>query len=342
MKHYLKPLTLALCCCWIIVLSCDQKIEIDLSEYEDRVVVQSILQPGQEAHVLLTRSQVLLGWNGQDVEAETITDAELSIRHAGVDYPMTLSNVSQDIFNGYGVVPTNNLLSTATAYPLRFYKADIDIQHGEEYLLTIKYKDQIITASTIVPQPVPIDHLEMGYHTETNNGMVDSVTIADIKFTDRLDEENAYIYDVFFIANRLVGFYTFDQNHQPNGYVIWDSIPTPVYWKVWDAFRTDAGLDGQQQSMRVWPPTYLSGLPSTVTDTIDLYDTLDVHVRLFNYHRDLRRYFQSLIDQPYVPQTPFVEPIRIWSNVQGAVGVFSSVAISDPKQFSYVVRYGSE
>ncbi len=322
-----------------IVCSCDQKIDIDLSEYENTVVVQCILQPGQQAQVLLTATQPLLGESEQQQSLELVLDAEVSIRHENEKYELQHSGVL-DYFQGYTPIPGTDYDFDLSFQGLIFYKANIPIIPGETYRLEINHRGRTIKAQTRIPEPVQIDRLEMGEYQQNEDGEAEVVPIADIWFTDRASEENAYIYDVHFVADRLVGEYIYESGtFGAVGYEFTDTIATPIYWKVWEAFRTDDGLDGEQQSIRVWPPSYLSGVPTNVTDTMHIETSLAVDIRLYTAHRDLKRYMQSLMDQPWVPQTPFVEPIRIWSNIEGANGIFTSVALSDVKTFEYMVAY---
>ncbi|MEM9888722.1 MAG: DUF4249 family protein [Bacteroidota bacterium] len=153
-----------------------QEIEIDLPAYENQIMVESYLVPGQPFTLLLTQSFSYFAPIPQNTEAYLeelfINDAEVTIR-----------------FEDKEVQLTNQLSFNPLTGKLFNYSAGILVPeiYDVEFELEVRTAEgDIIRGRTLIPEPVPIDSIVVQFN-ET-----DTLARALTYWTDDNSEENFY------------------------------------------------------------------------------------------------------------------------------------------------------
>ncbi|MEM8525327.1 MAG: DUF4249 domain-containing protein [Bacteroidota bacterium] len=161
-----------------LVSACNltQEVEIELPEYEDQIMVESYLIPGQPFALLLTQSFSYFAPiptdNEEYINQLFISDAEVTIRYD--DQEIKLEN--EILFNPF----TGKLFN---------YGAGVLVpeNYDSEFELEIKTAEgEIITASTFIPEPIPIDSVVIQFDER------DSLARALTYWTDMPNKTNYY------------------------------------------------------------------------------------------------------------------------------------------------------
>lgn len=158
--------------------NCDlqRPVEIDLPEYNSRLVVECYLEPNKPFTLLITRSSAyfdnFLTDNGQFLENLLVDSAQVHIRYKNTIYELK----NELTFNGF----TNKLFN------YRAYQ-DVPLDYENDFELNILTKEgESITATTRLIPPIPIDSVVVEFN--------ESDTLARILtyFTDIPNEANFF------------------------------------------------------------------------------------------------------------------------------------------------------
>lgn len=162
----------------ILFFSCDleKEVDIDLPDYESRLIVECYLEPDEPFTLLITRSSAYFdpfpSDNNQFLQNLLVNDAEVTITHQNVVYELE----NQLTFNGN----TNKLFNYSATHPVpedyeNDFKLNITTAEGET-----------ITATTRILRPIPIDSVVVEFN--------DTDTLARVLtyFTDLPNEDNYF------------------------------------------------------------------------------------------------------------------------------------------------------
>ena len=124
--------------------SCEKEITIDLPESEKKVVVEGVIEQGKHPYVLLTRSSPYFAPIEDFTNNLFVTDATVIVSD-GIITDTMQGALSFDIY---------------TPNPVFAYSSDlITGEIGRTYYLTVIADGKTLTASTTIPQPIPLDSL---------------------------------------------------------------------------------------------------------------------------------------------------------------------------------------
>ncbi|MEL6944210.1 MAG: DUF4249 family protein, partial [Bacteroidota bacterium] len=153
-----------------------QEVEIELPEYENQVMVEAYLVPGQPFTLLLTQSFSYFAPipinNEEYIEQLFIPDAEVIIRYddkeVELENALSFNPFTGKLFNYGAAVPVPELYDTE-------FELEVRTAEGET-----------ITASTFIPEPIPIDSVVIQFDDR------DSLARALTYWTDMPNQTNYY------------------------------------------------------------------------------------------------------------------------------------------------------
>lgn len=284
----------------LLVISCQKDIEINpKSAYKEQLFIEGILYPGKVPRIYVSRA---LPFFQQEVSPQEVfaRGALVALTHRG----MTTTLQADSVFD------------TFRCRWIPFYQGGATAEQGETYDLTIFYKGKNYAASTTINQAkVNIASVEYTEEFFDVYGGHDGVVI---QLQDKAGEENYYRFQM----NRKIDN---DRLHAHTlGDVRSDCTNGDMY-PITDLGRTvfsDENIDGQLLTM----PIEVSFEYKEGDSTWIFMQSLDS--RAAQFYKSVDSQLESIFN-------PFVEPVFINSQINGAVGVFGSAVLSDSVLFIY-------
>lgn len=163
----------------IIVAGCQTEIDVDMPEYEPKIVIEGTIENGQPAIVTLSRSISYLSEINLEylLNNVMISDAEVTV---------TASDGETDTL-AFQYCPDAPMLFAFVSPSLR----------GKEhtrYTLSVKYDDKLYTAETTIPGTFALDSVWFDNPSEFINS--DSMRVIRVLMTDNGAENNYYAFSV--------------------------------------------------------------------------------------------------------------------------------------------------
>lgn len=155
----------------LLFTSCEKEIEVDLPEYESKIVIEGNIEPGEPAVVTVTRSTDYFA------HYDSATLSRMFINNAIITISDNFGNSETLTF---GIDPTQPI-------PFVYKGAAVLGQTGGVYTLKVKVEDKEYVATTSILPTVPIDTL---FFVEQNQE--DHSGIIRVKFTDPAGVHNYY------------------------------------------------------------------------------------------------------------------------------------------------------
>jgi len=178
-------------------------------------------------------------------------------------------------------------------------------QMGELYSLKIVKDTEEITASSSIPTTIPFE-------------FIDTTRVADeyyeylrfrIKINDPADEDNYY----------MIGFDKEDTNNDPyyNG---------GIYFYSEEPF-----IESYNHHYGLFSDILFKGQSQILAFDLDLYnfdnDTNKVNISLFSISKEMFMYLLTLQAQQNAGNSPFAEPVMVFSNIENGYGIFAGFSI---------------
>lgn len=146
--------------------------DIDIDNYESKVVVDGWIEPGLPAKVLLTKSAPYFGEiDSVIIRNYALTHAKVKLNNGNDEEVLTLRS-NHGFFPPYIYVSTNMIGEV-----------------GKKYHLTIEVDGATITASTTIPEPLKLENAYMKLNDDS-----DSLGIVTVEFSDPGEKENYYMF----------------------------------------------------------------------------------------------------------------------------------------------------
>ena len=293
---------------------CDEDDTLDIFVTESRSVFGYDLDYKDDLDVdlLLVKNQALVGGFSR---ANSVESNRYSFGF-GTHYSLTIGDIDTSAVYGFQVQhPTMGLASAETKFPTKV---------GIE---SVELKEEIIRNE----------------YGETYNALV-----AYVAFTDPTGEDNYYQIDGGYLLtgqtvnvysyDSITGYYSylpsdtvlFQQHDFPSSYNQVDPLIRPsdadiiIYTENMFQVFSDDIIDGQKYSLRyVVEMSYRSS--STVYD-IDTAagNFIQALINLRSIPKDLYLYYSTLDAFYWNDESPFAEPVQIFSNVDNGVGIVAA------------------
>lgn len=172
----------------ILLFGCEEDLTLNIPAGEEQIIVEGHIEQGFSPFVVLTKTQPLFtDFTNQAIEEAFVRDAEVVVVHNGKEFLLSefdasmLSNSQKEILKLQFGIP-ESLLRTGSTYPFYVYTTDkLKGELGESYALKIRYKDQVLSSTTTIPQLNPLDSLWTEPHPDPK---LDSLKILYYRYID--------------------------------------------------------------------------------------------------------------------------------------------------------------
>lgn len=157
-----------LTCFFIVGLTagCERDIEIELDDFEDKIIVEGYIESDQLARVFLSRNIGFFDAIGIQIIDDIVVDDAVVVITQG------------------GLRDTCELIFSSDNIPPYYYRGTSIIgQENRRYGLEIYADNKVLTASTLIPRVNPLDSL-WWYADELHYNEVDSVGPIRYQYTD--------------------------------------------------------------------------------------------------------------------------------------------------------------
>ncbi len=308
MKNWLFLITL-------IFVSCQEEITLDLSQAEDRLVVEGSIEPGFPPYVLLTKNQGYFDPINQETYANLFVNDVDSVK---VWYYNDNGEKEMKMLQQIPGIDTLNLppIYTDLNYTPNNYNFS---QAGITYYLEIQWNNQLITSETTIPEPTPLDSLWVE-QSET----ADKDFKCDIRaiYSDPADEQNNIV-----IKSRRIQHY--ERNKEDTTLCeVENNADFPL--KLIDA-GSDILINGQSFET-YFPRPGKNGFPTGKYnayhtkvcdgDTLEFKEDI-VLIKFCQIDESSMKFWRSLVRQFGTNGNPFAEPMNLVSNINNGLGIWT-------------------
>lgn len=293
------PFPIALLLPLLALAACTKTIPVELDAYEERVAIESLLLPGTAPTVYLNKTVPFFAPN-QTPSDLFLRGAEVVITSSeGADFLK-----ADSIFNGFW----------CRYEP--FYGGQIEIKDNMTYTLTVTINGETYTATTVTDVPA---------------ATIDSVSYTN-NFVDIFGGHEGVIVDFLDIAG------------QPNQYRFQMDRPLDNRHETVDDFEYSSTCLAEGESFviqeigrLVYFDTNFDGAPVRFVSEpayINFKDDPGV-VYIQSLNRDVAEFYDVLDRQREANINPFIEPVFLDSNIEGAIGVFGAINRSEGIDFLF-------
>ncbi|MEZ4883438.1 MAG: DUF4249 domain-containing protein [Chitinophagales bacterium] len=307
-----------------ILVSCEEEdfsttVEVDLSEYGNQLVVLAPFKTDvtldvdtlwyNHFYLVLTKSNDILN---EDQYFERIEDAVVDLFEEG-EYNLTLNHWERGIY---------------------ISNANTGIEAGKNYHIEIHSPEYgKVTAKSYIPKRVKVLKALM-----SNSNYYDALEdVEKVEFTieieDEANVENFYYLNANIIVKLDSSDYDiqtdltfndpiFDKDDFNSDFLEIEEFLNPQFdWSV--TFR-DELFEGQRKSLKIYLKK--SDLEGSVYDPdtgFFVEAEREIYFIIGAMSRDLYLYKRSALSQSRIAENPFAEAIRVYSNIEGGVGIFA-------------------
>ena len=295
----------------IISYACQKSIEINLSSQAQKLVVEGYIQQDYPSYVFLTKSESYFN----PVDLNTLNDiavdnAEVFIeREDGIVHQLTF--IDTHLLDSLGFIDTLALPLNGLYIDLSYQENDFS-QIGYKYKLIIKWNNETISAITSIPPQYPIDSVW-------------------VKRKDSLESDYkcyicARINDPDTLGNSAIIHYKRDLGWKPMDPLF---IPCAIF------ARTDNIVNGEKfeaifaRSGRfsdedgVFLPFHADRVINGEFVRKDI-----VLLRLSHVDQETYKFWRSVDRMQDASGNPFLEPMNLSSNIDGALGIWGGYGVS--------------
>ncbi|MEZ4883439.1 MAG: DUF4249 family protein [Chitinophagales bacterium] len=318
-KQYISILLLATCS--LILASCDEDsfstvVEVDLSEYGNQLVVLAPFQPDfpsadlNHFQLKLVKSNDILNENS---DFQPITNATVDIYEegelfvtlfhsengnygspigkgpkVGKDYRIEINSTDFGKTTAESQVPNKPQILQAYISDENYYDAS---EEAEKIEVTFEIKDELDVAN---------------YYYLTVNSIIDDGII-----------EPSY-WNVCFSTSDPA----FDEDEYNDDFFEVEETPTNYYCDGFATFR-DLIFEGETKIVKIYVDKYYVYDYTFDPETGESQEfRRDIQVVFGAMSRDIYNYKRSARTQSWNEDNPFAEPIRVYSNIEGGIGIF--------------------
>lgn len=295
-RQALSALILATC-----IIGCQKAITVEQQPYEERISIESLLQPGEIPKAFVARMVPFF----ENIQQQTpsslfVPDAEVVI----------LSDQGSD---------TLRPDSTYNRFFCRWephYIGSAPIRANTRYDLRVTHSGQLYTASTVTN--VPVVSIDSVSYTAAFTDIFGGHEGVIVDFTDIPGQDNQYR---FLTTRPLTNEHETTDDLEYSSECL-DDGETVVVRETGRFVYFDDNRDGAPVRFVAEPAyTQFKDDPSTVY--IQSLDEKAAH------------FYDTLDRQQEANINPFAEPISLYTNIEGTIGIFAAVNLSPPVHFVF-------
>jgi len=301
-----------LVCLIIFFSSCRKEIIVDINDDSNSLVVQGSIEPGFPPYVLLTTTQNYFDSITNNTYGNFfINDAEVKVWTTNLD----------------GYTDTINLTLIVDSIPfftdVEYFNNPNNYEFskvGQTYYLQIKWNNQIITSTTSIPNPTPLDSIWVEQNPNMN---------ADWWRQSTSDIWSVYSDDHSIENNILIRSKRLEHWINTNNGVV--NLPDPKILLL-DCI-SDVFINGESFKTAFLRPK--EGFPPFAAYQSDRYEWNNtaqdsvfiphdvVLIKFCQIDEPSMRFWRSLVRQFTNDGNPFTEPRNLVSNINGGLGVWT-------------------
>ena len=293
------------CCLGFLIFSCEKEITIDLPANIAKVVVEGTIEIGKPPLVQLTKtSNVFETIDLTNFDKILINDANVFVNDILLE-KICSSAIPDSLLESVSEL-TGIPIALLTSIDYCVYTSTNPLLIGQAegiYNLRVEYKEEVITASTHIPAPIPLDSAWFEYYANR-----DSLGYIRAQLTDPNALGNAYRW----FSKRI--------NKYASGIV-----KDPYFIAPFGSSFNDEFFNGTTFELG-----YLRGLepnsnkPDDLNDEKFLYKIGDtVVVKYCSIPLESYKFFRTFENQIGNTGSPFASPTNIVSNVEGGLGIWT-------------------
>jgi hypothetical protein len=313
-----------------ILFSCEKTIEFTKDEIKPKIVVSAVASAGRGLVVKIEKSRSILF---QDNYFEAIPDAKVLLYENGTFLKQLEYKSKIDTFKKYTQYGNKKMIPYETG---NYYDTLILIKEGATYKLEVT-RDGLdpVWCETTVPKPVQISNFTIDYK-KSKGQEYDSQYLIDmlLKINDRASEDNFYRLNTYVTNGIELGYLK-----SGNGYGKYDGgygNPQPFSQTDTIVMQSNTYSYGWHSGNRLFTDELFNGknysysFESQGNDEIhtDLGEYVQVNVVIDNLSKELYIYYRSREEHSDAKDDPFAEPVPVFSNVVGGLGIFGSESSS--------------
>lgn len=316
--------------------SCQKKISFDAELISSRLVVNGMIEPDNIVDLLVAASKPIPGVVS---DFNWIIDANVVLYENGEKIE-TLD--TYDITYDETKVQSYWYGNSAEKRPAKGYRSKHKVVAGNSYKIVVSHPEyDEVTCETVVPEPVPIESIDTSTFVSNKFGYEQNMLNLKITFNDPLEEDNYYrIIAVNTIGQPSVEYHSDKEQDTvvyvtENNMIINDPIINP---EQEDA--NDILFSGPSNVYQVFTDELIQGKTYTINFDVNLYnnwnselenvDDLGAFYQFKLIFQSLSReaylYIKSSYEHKYYDGELFVEPVQVFSNVEGGIGILGAQA----------------
>lgn len=283
---------------WIVLVlltsACEKEIEVDLPDYENKIVIEGSIENGSPAMVIVSRSEPYFA----TIDLETLMN-DVFIKDAEVWVSSSNGQSEQLAFS---------FCADSPVY-LAYVGRNVIGTPGETYTLTVKYNGEEYTAKTSIRQPVRLDSAWLAFLNETDTTPTSRIQLSDNPLSHdyymfRVKVHGKKLHDRLWVTSTPVAFDDATFNGQTVNYEILRANPSTLF----------AATMSDEEIQEYYRMTYRKG------------DTVYLKTSLLDY--DGFQYWSAMSYPLIFGQNPFMSPPPIPCNISGpnVIGVWCGYA----------------
>lgn len=175
MKKWCALCLLAVC---LLTLGCQREIDMELPEYQPKLVIEGTIENGSPAMVLLTRSIPYFA----EINMETLRDSVLITGKQARVFVTSETGQTEEL---------RYQLSLNAPYLVAFIGKNVIGHEETHYTLRVEYDGKTYTAETYIPKTFDLDSIGFDQSAEILNEKQATIRM---QITDPADEENYYAF----------------------------------------------------------------------------------------------------------------------------------------------------
>lgn len=175
MKKHIQLWIWALC---LLAMGCQREIDLNLPEYQPKLVIEGTIENGSPAVVTITRSIPYFS----EINYNYLMDSVI------------VGNLKARVFVTSETGETEELMfkiSPELPYRMGFIGSTVIGREETHYTLTVQYEDKTYTAETYIPKTFDLDSIGFDQSAEILNETQATIRML---MTDPVDEENYYAF----------------------------------------------------------------------------------------------------------------------------------------------------
>lgn len=276
----------------ILLVSCEEVLNVSIEEEGNTVIVNSAFIPNEPISFEIYKSIPVTNADFRNIEA--VDGASIILYENGV----TVDEIMQK--------------SSA-------YQSDFIPQEGKDYSFLITLSDsKKLSGQSYIPKAVKISSSAVTFDRYNNNVKI------NMRFTDPAETENFYLFTLTTLYKQMDGsFQPYDFN---SPWIYAASDFSVVEKNIFpDGKRgllfSDKLIDGKEYELvlTMWSDVIKGNSP---------YSTCKICLQLSSISKDLYLYGKSFVEQNASGMNPFDEYFNVYSNIENGLGIFAGYSTS--------------